>query len=115
MDDKLQKLLDADILSMVGLDDAPTDTRARALTDAKDHILRVVIWRICGRMTTELQKEFNELFGSKDNAITEADMKFLKTHVPDLDILILEETLAFKKGVREEAVGALEEGAKFGN
>lgn len=98
MNDDLKKILEADILHLAGLEYAAPDIRERALADAKNHILRAVVQRIRRQLSPDLQTEFERLFGTEDDSITEKDMEFLKKHAPDLDMLIMEETLAFKKG-----------------
>ncbi len=103
MSDDLENLLEADILHLAGLEDAPPDVKEHALADAKDYILRAVVQRIRNRVSPELQKEFERLFGGEEDRITEEDNIFIKEYVPDLDTLILEETLAFKKGVMDAA------------
>lgn len=103
MDATLQNLLEADILQLAGLGDASPEARERALASAKNYILSAVVRRIRARMSPELQKEFEQLFGTEDDTITEKDMTFLEKHAPNLDTLILEETLAFKQGVMDTA------------
>ncbi len=103
MDDGLKKILEADLLKVVWLEHASFEIRERALTDAKDKILGAVVRQIRARLSPELREKFEQLFGTEDAEITEEDMRFLKERVPDLDALILTETLAFKKGAMDAA------------
>ncbi|MBI4225370.1 MAG: hypothetical protein HY617_03495 [Candidatus Sungbacteria bacterium] len=101
MDDDLKKILETDMLKTAGLEHAAPEIRERALADAKNEILGAVVRQIRTRLSPELREKFEHLFGTENVEITEEDMAFLKEHAPDLDALILAETLAFKKGVMD--------------
>ena len=98
-DGVMKKILETDIAQLVGLDGASPEVRGRALADAQNYILRAVVQCVRSKLSPEADQEFVQLFASEDDAITDTNMAFLQKHVPSLDELVLQETLAFKKGV----------------
>lgn len=99
MSDELQNLMEMDIVAVLGLEHAPANVQQRVLGEANDRILREVIKRIQTRISPEVKEEFERLFSTQDDHITDADMEFLKKNVPDFADIMIEETLKFKKGV----------------
>ena len=115
--DETQQLLEMNILEAVGLQDADPAIQQRVLSEANNQILAAVIKRVEARLTPEDAREFERLFATEDDTPTDEDMAFLKRHSPDLDELMIEEALIFKKGavdaIREMSERASDEKQKI--
>jgi len=91
---KLQEILNTDILNLVGLENASVAERDEFLKKASETILSEVSQRIEQELSPDKSEEFRKLFDG--DASGEERNIFLQKNVPNLDKLFAEATLQFK-------------------
>jgi hypothetical protein len=96
MDDTIKQ----DVVKALGLDALPPEKREEMLLRIGKIIYQRVIMRVVNEMSEKDKTEFDELLGEKHDD-EEAILKFLREKVPNLDQIVEEEMIGFKKESQE--------------
>lgn len=91
----IQQLLDLNLLEIFGLDNVSKDEQKKFLDYAVGIILDRTIKQILEELPKEKKEQFLDLL--KEGVSDEEKAAFVKNNVPDLEAIIMEEMLAFKK------------------
>ena len=96
----IQSLAQSNILKLLGFDEAPKEEQETLLRSITAMLLEDVVSRIKDELSVEAREQFFALFADGPGS-NEERLQFLKTHVPNLEEMILEETLTFKYAVQK--------------
>ena len=89
-----EKLAQSNILETLKLIDAPKEAQQEAVDDAMDIILTSAMDRIQDELSDEAHIEFERVFGGQNTE--EERTAFLKKHVPNLEEILIQESLRYK-------------------
>ena len=89
-----EKLAQSNIMETLGIAGAPEEERKGAIEDATDVIMQSAMDRVMDGLTDEESLDFERVFG--EDASEEERAAFLKKHVPNLDEILIQESLRYK-------------------
>ena len=103
-----EKLAQSNIVETLGIADAPEEERKEVIEDATDVIMQSVMDRVMDGLTDEEWLDFERVFG--EDASEEERAAFLEKHVPNLEEMLVQETLRYKALAEVMASASREEG-----
>ena len=89
-----EELTQSNIVETLGIAGAPEEKRKEAIEDATDVIMQSVMDWVMDGLTDEEWLDFERVFG--EDASEEERTAFLKKHVPNLEEMLVQETLRYK-------------------
>ena len=89
-----KELPKSNLIETLGIADAPEEERKEAIEDAADVIMQSVMDRVIDGLTDEEWLDLERVFGK--DASEEERIAFLKKHVPNLEEMLVQETLRYK-------------------
>lgn len=97
----IQQLLDLNVLEIFGLDKMSRDEQKQFLDYAAGIVLDRAIKQVLEELPKEKKEQFLDLL--KGGVSDEEKAAFVRENVPDLEAIIIEEILIFKKEAEELA------------
>lgn len=91
-----KKFLEQNITDLIGLDSLSPEKRAELLESASQVIFQAIVLRLADVLNEEDVAQLGELF-EKSGRDDEELLNFLKERVPNIDEIINEEIISFKK------------------
>ena len=92
----MNKILQQNIIKELGLDKLPEKEQEEALETAGRIIFQAVLIKVMDELDEEQKSEFEKIIIKEPNN-EEKITEFLESNVPDLDEIVKEEVLNFKK------------------
>ena len=99
MEEELKNLIELDLLKLFDMGDAPEQEQAAFLERCMDDIFEAVVTRIKEDLPEDKRQEFADTF--KNGIPEEKRVAFLQENVPDINELIINAILAFKKSAQD--------------
>lgn len=91
----MNKLLEENIVKSFNLDSMSPETQAKALEDIGGIIYERILTRVIDALDEQGQDEFDKLLGEKSGD-GEKIVSFLKSKIPDFEMLVNDEIAKFK-------------------
>lgn len=95
-------LLDANIISLLGLETLPDEEKARLLDQMVALIEERVMLRAMETLTPELRVEFERLFAEEADVSEEERADFVRSYLPQIPEWITEEAVKLKAELLEK-------------
>lgn len=102
----LEKIAQSNLIDTLKLKDAPQEVRQEAVDEALEIIFESVVDRIKAEFSNEVMTQYMRVFEEENSE--EKRVEFLKTHVPNFEEIVAEETFRYKY-LTEIMVSALRE------